>query len=151
MQFLGILFAFIALSIAVPFAGGGYTPSRLIRFDYQSDINASLIEAFSRAAWAAGRVQGAGTINRGIMTLPSGFSDDPNHPYQAWSDGSYVYVWSNNTDPAALRTNAPFAGFQASDVQVGIAGPSTIQWRDGSASMTPSNVSSQSLVIRMHL
>ncbi|WP_206245879.1 hypothetical protein [Novosphingobium terrae] len=150
MQILGILIALLAIGIAIPFSGGGYTPSRIVSFDYQAELNVSLIEAFSRAAWAAGRTMGQGPIDRSSMALPSGFADDPNRPFQAWSDGSYIYVWSASNDPTLLKPSAPFPGLQASDVQVGIAGPSSIQWRDGSSAPKPANIPDNCLVIRMH-
>ena len=154
---LWIIVGFVALLVAAPFVGGRYTPSQAIPFDHHADVDAAQIQSFARAAWWAARGIGGGvltgTIPRTVMTLPAGFQDSASYPYQAWSDGQYLWVWSADPSPMAQRLAAPFPGFDnAGAVAVGLSNASSITWRyDGSSSPRPPAVSFPSLVVRVRL
>ena len=157
---LAIIIAFIGLMVAAPFMSGRFTPSQLVPYDRQSDIDDRQIETFTRAAWWAARGVGAGamsgTISRAVMSLPPSFQDNPTYPYQAWSDGKYLWVWTANSAPEAQRLSAPFQGVDNADaVEVGLSNASTVTWRyggnGGTSSPKPALVSFPSLVIRVQL
>jgi hypothetical protein len=157
MPMLWLIVGFIALMVAAPFAGGRFTPSRSVPFDRQSDVDSGQIETFARAAWWAVRGTGggvmSGTIPRTALSLPPGFQDNPSYPYQAWSDGQFLWVWSADPAPEAQRLSAPFKGFDNADaVSVGLSNASSIAWRyGGTSSPRPSVVSFPSLVVRVQL
>jgi hypothetical protein len=157
MPMFSIILGFITLLVAAPFVGGRYTPSQAIPFDYQADVHAAQIQSFARAAWWVARGTGSGVmtgiIPRTAMTLPADFQDSASYPYQAWSDGQYLWVWSADPSPMAQRLSAPFQGFDnASAVAVGLSNASSITWRyDGSSSPRPTAVSFPSLVVRVRL
>jgi hypothetical protein len=157
MPMVLIILGFIALMVAAPFVGGRYAPTQAIPFDHQADMDSGQIETFARAAWWAARGTGAGamtgTIPRAALNLPPNFQDSPSSPYQAWSDGTYVWVWTADPSPMAARLSASFRGFDnAGAVAVGLSNASTIAWRYGGASSPrPAVVSYPSLVVRVHL
>jgi hypothetical protein len=157
MPMLVIIVGFIVLMVAAPFAGGRYTPTQSVPFDRQSDIDSRQIETFARAAWWAARGAGSGvmsgTIPRTVLSLPPNFQDNPSYPYQAWSDGQNLWVWTADPSPEAQRLSAPFQGFDnAGAVAVGESNPSTVAWRyGGTSSARPAAVSFPNLVIRVHL
>lgn len=157
MPFLAILIGIVALMAAVPFLGG-QSPSQALPYDRQSDIDAGQIQTFARAAWwaARGGTTGpvvTGSIPRSSMALPPGFTDNLAYPYQAWSDGTYVWVWSADPAPEAHRVGPTFQGWDASGaVAVGLSDSSLITWRyKGTTSPRPAIVSFPSLVIRISL
>jgi hypothetical protein len=157
MPMLLIIVGFIALMVAAPFVGGRFTPSQSIPFDQTSDIDSRQIETFARAAWWAARGTGggvmSGTIPRTALALPPNFQDSPSSPYQAWSDGQSLWVWTADPSPMAQRLSAPFQGYDNADaVSVGLSNASTVNWRyGGSSSPRPAAVSFPSLVVRVHL
>jgi len=152
-----IIVGFIAIMVAAPFAGGRFTPSQSMPFDHQSDIDSAQIETFARAAWWAARGTGSGvmsgTIPRSVLALPPGFQDNPSAPYQAWSDGQDLWVWTADPSPMAQRLSAPFQGFDNADaVAVGLSNAGAVNWRyGGTSSPRPAAVSFPSLVVRVHL
>jgi hypothetical protein len=157
MPMLLIIVGLIALMAAAPFVGGRYTSTQSIPFDQQSDIDSRQIETFARAAWWAARGTGggvmSGTIPRAALALPPNFQDNPSYPYQAWSDGQYLWVWTGDPSPMAQRLSAPFQGFDNADaVSVGLSNASTVNWRyAGTSSARPGPVSFPSLVVRVQL
>jgi hypothetical protein len=157
MPMLLIIIGFIGLMVAAPFVGGRFTPSQAVSFDHQADMDSGQIETFARGAWWAARGTGSGvmtgTIPRAALSLPPNFQDSPSSPYQAWSDGQYVWVWTADPSPMAARLSAPFQGFDnASAVAVGLSNASTVNWRyGGTSSPRPAAVSYPSLVVRVHL
>ena len=83
------------------------------------------------------------------MDLPAGFADPIGSTFQAWSDGTYVYVWS-----AALPgqgTSSVFPAENVAAVGVGVSASGVIVWRDRTISARPAIVPDGSLVIRMNL
>jgi hypothetical protein len=152
-----IIVGFIALMVAAPFVGGRFTPSQSMPFDHQSDIDSRQIETFARAAWWAARGTGSGvmsgTIARTALSLPPNFQDNPSYPYQAWSDGQYLWVWTADPSSEAQRLSAPFQGFDnAGAVAVGLSNASAVNWRyGGTSSPRPAAVSFPNLVVRVHL
>jgi hypothetical protein len=157
MPMLLIIVGFIALMVAAPFVGGRYTPTQSIPFDHQSDIDSRQIETFARAAWWAARGTGSGvmsgTIPRTALSLPPNFQDNPSYPYQAWSDGQSLWVWTADPSPMAQRLSAPFQGIDNADaVSVGLSNASTVAWRyGGTSSPRPAAVTFPSLVVRVQL
>jgi hypothetical protein len=140
MPMLLIILLFISLMVTVPFMGGREAPTQAIPFDHQ-------------AARGTGGGVMTGTIPRTSMALPPTFQDSPSSPYQAWSDGQYVWVWTSDPSPMAARLSAPFPGVDNADaVSVGMSNASTVTWRyGGSSSPRPAAVSYPSLVVRVHL
>ena len=149
MQILAILFAFIAIGVAIPFAGGRLTPSRIVAYDSQADINTAQLQIYARAAWTVGRTMGAGSISRASLPLPPGYSDNATYPNQAWSDGTYIYVWSGNPDPTAMRLTT-FQGFDRA-TSVGTSSFGSITYTDGSSAYRPLPIPYPCLVVRMHV
>lgn len=146
MQMIAAVIVMTALMTAALFSGGGFTPSRLIPFDYRSDNSLWQAETYARAAFIA-RTTTPGALPRASLPLPAGFSDNPTYPITAYSDGVYIYVWTANPDVMAQRLR-PFAALSTIDVQVGLSSAATIAWRDGSSSAKPAVVSYPSAVVR---
>ena len=157
MPMLAIIIGFFVLMVTAPFLGVKYTPSQAQPFDQLSDFDIGQMQMFTRAAWWAARGTGTGvmtgTIPRTALSLPPNFQDSPSSPYQAWSDGQYVWVWTADPSPMAARLSAPFQGFDnANAVAVGMSNASTVNWRyGGTSSPRPAAVSFPSLVVRVHL
>lgn len=150
MPMIAVLMALFGLMVAIPFSGG-LAPSLSPPYDELADRRTAQAEAFATAAWNAARVQSSGMISRASMQLPSGFLDSTSWPLRAWSDGTFVYVWSGDTDPRAQRTSAAFPGAAPATVQVGRSSAGSIIWRDGTSSPRPAPVGLGCLVIRISL
>ena len=93
------------------------------------------MQEFARAAWAA-RTDADGMMDRGAMTLPSGFTDVPGRPYQARIDGDYLYVWNTSPAPEDRRVELVFPQGDKT-VDVGLVSGNSISFRDGETAMRP--------------
>lgn len=134
MQALAILGVLILLLATVPFTGSTDSAFRQ-REDAVSEASADQMQEFARAAWAA-RTDAAGTMDRGAMTLPSGFTDVPGRPYQARIDGDFLYVWNASPAPEDRRVELVFPEGDKT-VDVGLVSGGSINFRDGEVAGRP--------------
>lgn len=145
MQLIMLALMMAALLAALPLASNRVTPAAVVAYDELSASYSAQYQIFATAAWATNATT-PGTIDRAAMTLPASYTDiNAAYPNQAYSDGTYIWIFSGNPASASQRIDV-FA--DNPQVAVGIAGNGTITWRDGTSAALPSLIPANCLVIR---
>lgn len=151
MQILVVIMMFLAMTARVLL--GGSSDRVAAQQDYvfsQGDIEAARFDAVARAAWFAARENGPGALNVASFELPPNLLMDQNFPYQAWSDGTFVYVWGGRQDGLSRRLDAIMVGADAA-TNVGISDSATVRFRSGATVARPTAVPSSQVIVRIHL
>lgn len=115
-----------------------------------SEARAYQLETFTRSAWHLARTGATGSLDRGAMILPPGFTDDPARPYQARVEGNYLYVWETSGKPEDQRQELilPTADIT---VDVGKSAASSITFRNGGTAPRPAWLPYPNLVVRLRI
>jgi hypothetical protein len=151
MQILVVIMMFLAMTASALL--GGRSDKVAAQQDYfsdQGDLEAARFDAVARAAWFAARENGPGSINIASLVLPPNLRMEPAFPYQAWSDGTFVYVWGGRQGGLSRRLDTIMSVADAG-TNVGISDSASVRFRSGATVARPAAVPSSQVIVRIHL
>jgi hypothetical protein len=151
MQILVVIMMFLAMTASVVL--GSRSDMVDAQQDYSSsngDMEAARFDAVARAAWFVARDSGPGSVNMASLVLPPNLLMVPGYPYDAWSDGTFVYVWGGQQSSLAVRLDAILSAADGG-TNVGFSDSASLHFRSGSTVPRPAAVPASKVIVRIRL